>query len=316
MLGKRKDQKKSDDTLKSLQDAFNSDVPAELKNKLGKMLDGFRQDLNEHPYFENENRYWRPRWRWKFPFHLPLIRFLLLTGTGLACVTIAITLVIGNRTATWADVEEQFREIPYCAASVYAGSPYTSGHSKAQYWISSDGRARIHSGDNISFVNLDEGRRYFRTYNVKTRTKTTPDWFSKNFLRSHDRMRQLGKPTLKSIIEAMSGENIIETTSLVISNLEVSKDLLVFDAESFDTLWNIRIWALRESKLPIRILKRHRRYDRYVEFFFNYSKEQPKNFFDPDAFEDKIENPVYTEHDLKYMFLQDPGRQSLSTSDR
>ena len=37
---------------------------------------------------------------------------------------------------------------------------------------------------------------------------------------------------------------------------------------------------------------------------------------DPDAFEDKMKNPVYTEHDLKYMFLQDPGRQSFSASDR
>ena len=316
MIGKKKDQKKSDKTLKSLRDTFNTDVPVELKNKLGKMLDGFRQDLKEHPYFESKNRYWRPRWRWIFPFYLPLVRFMLLTGTGVACIAIAITLVIGNRTTTWAEVEEQFREIPYCVVSVYAGSPYTKGHGKAQYWISSDGRTRIHSGDNISFVDLDGDRRYSRTYNVKTRTKTTQDWFSKNFLRSHDRMKQIGKPTLKSIIEAMSGENIIETTSLVISDVEVSKDLLVFDAESFDTLWNIRVWALRESKLPIRILKWHRRYDRYVEFFFNYSKEQPEKFFDPDAFEDKMKNPVYTEHDLKYMFLQDPARQSFSASDR
>ena len=136
-------------------------------------------------------------------------------------------------------------------------------------------------------------------------------YISKNILRSFDRVKQIGRPTLKSIIEAMSGENVIDTTSLVVSDIGVSKDLLVFDAESFDTLWNIRVWALRESKLPIRILKWHRRYDRYEESLFNYSKEQPKAFFDPHAFKQKLVDPSYSAHDLKYMFLQDPGRQSF-----
>jgi hypothetical protein len=106
-------------------------------------------------------------------------------------------------------------------------------------------------------------------------------------------------------------ENIIDSTSLVISDAEVSKDLLLFDAKSYDNLYNIRVWALRESKLPIRILKWHRRYERYEEVLFNYSKEQPKEFLDPDAFAAKLKNPAYTEHQLKYMFFQDPRVQAF-----
>ena len=111
----------------------------------------------------------------------------------------------------------------------------------------------------------------------------------------------------------MTVENIIDATSLVISDAEVSRDLPVFDAESYDTLWNIRVWALRESRLPILMLKWHRRYERYEEVLFNYSKEQPKEFFDPDAFAAKLKDPAYTEHQLKYMFFQDPRVQAFPT---
>ncbi len=297
----------------TLKETFNTEVPVEIENTLRRMLNGFRQDLKEHPYLEGKRWKWFGR-RFLFPFHLPLVRFLLLTGMGVACAAVFITFIFDNQTTTWAEVEEQFHQIPYFSVSLYSGSPYTGGHHRVQYWMSRDGRTRIHSGDNISFVDLEGGRRRFRTYNVTTRGKSSPGHICKNILRSFDRVRQIGKPTIKSIIEAMSGENMIDTTSLVVSDVAVSKDLLIFDAESFDTLWNIRVWALRESKLPLRILKWHRRYDRYEEILFSYSKEQPKEFFDPDAIEEKIKDPAFTGHDLKYMFFEDPGRQSFSAS--
>ena len=307
----KKDNNRGHDVLDALQETFNSPVPEELEKKLRKTLDGFRQDLKEHPYLSNKKGSWRYRWRGIFPFSLPLVRFLLLTGTGAACIAMVMLLLFGNKSTTWADVEEHFRAIPFCALSVYFGSPYTSGNGKVQYWISSDGRARIHSGDKIAFVDLNGGRRYLRKFNVKTRRETGQGYICRNILQAFERVNRFEKPTLKSIIEAMTGENMIDATSLVVSDIEVSKDLLVFDAESYDTLWNIRVWAFRESKLPIRILKWHRRYDRYEEVLFSYSKEQPKEFFDPNAFEERLKDPASTEHDLKYMFLQGPWGQSF-----
>jgi len=307
----KKDNHRDHDVLDALQETFNAPVPDELEKKLRKTLDGFRQDLKEHPYVRDEKSRWRHRWRGIFPFSLPFVRFLLLTGTGAACIAMVMLLFFGNKSTTWADVEEHFRSIPFCAVSVYFGSPYIGGHGKARYWISSDGRARIHSGDKIAFVDLNDGRRYYRTFDVKTRRERAGGYIFKNILQVFEKVERFGKPTLESIIEAMTGENMIDATSLVVSGVDVSKDLLVFDAESYDTLWNIRVWALRESKLPIRILKWHRRYDRYEEVLFSYSKEQPKEFFDSNAFEERLKDPTSTERDLKYMFLQDHRGQSL-----
>jgi hypothetical protein len=310
---KKDKQKNNEDTLAALQETFNTEVPVGLEKNLRKMLKGFRQDLKEHPYFGKKGGAWHFIWRFLFPHKLPMVRFIFLTGTGAAFIAITMMLVFANKTTTWADVEEQFREIPYCSVSVYYGGKYTTdGYGKIQYWISSDGRIRIHCGDKICFTGLKGGEKYTRTFSLTTRRETAGFHIFKNVLRSFDRVQEIGKPTIKSMIEAMSGENMIETTSLVVSEPEVSKDLLVFDAESFDTLWNIRVWALRESKLPIRIRKWHRRYERYEDILFNYSVDQPDEFFDPDAFAEKLKDPAFDEHYLKYMFHQDPGRESLS----
>ena len=147
-----------------------------------------------------------------------------------------------------------------------------------QYWVGNGGKVRIHDGCTITFAKRDE---FIRTFDIKKRCESKPSWYAYSILRALNKSKNQGKTTLKSIIEAMTVEDVINATSIVISDAEVSRDLLVFDAESYDTLWFIRVWALRESKLPIRILKWHRRYDRYEEILFNYSKEQPADFFDP-----------------------------------
>ena len=312
----RKDNHKDrDDASNALEETFNASVPEELEKRLKKALCGFRQDLKEHPYLGSKEGRWRYRWRRIFPFHTAFIRFLSLQGVAAACIVVVMILFFSNKSTTWADVEDHFRAIPFCEISVYFGDPYSSGHGRVQYWMSSDGRVRIHSNDNVAFVDLNGGQRYLRTFNVKTRQEAAHGCIHKNILQVLEKAKRYGKPTLKSIIEAMTGENMIDTTNLLVSDVEVSKDLLVFDAESYDTLWNIRVWALRESKLPIRILKWRRRYDRYEELLFSYSREQPKEFFNPDAFEKRLKDPAFTEHELKYMSLRDPKILSISAQD-
>jgi len=296
-----------DDTMEALQETFNAGIPEKLEKKLRKMLDGFRRDLKVHPYVRNPKKYRFYKWREKLSSSRPLVRLLVLTGTAAACLVIVITLFFGNKSVTWADVEEQFRAIPACTVSIYVKQGFGAKPMHAQYWIGKGGQIRIHEENKITFAKQNE---FARTFNIKTRSEEKCSWTACSILRSLNKAEKLDETTLKSIIEAMTVENVIDATSIVISDEEVSKDLLVFDAESYDTLWFIRIWALRESKLPIRILKWHRRHDRYEEILFNYSKEQPQKFFDPDAFAEKLKDPALTEYDLKYLFLRDPGGKS------
>lgn len=300
-----------DDPMEALQETFNHDIPENLEKKLRTMLGGFRRDLKVHPYLHNPQQYRFYKWRENFSFSRPWLQFLALTGAAAVCLILVVTLFFGNESVTWADVEEQFRAIPACTVSVYVKQGWLDLPIHAQYWIGKGGSMRIHGGSKITFVKHND---FMRTFDIKTRTEEgKPCWFVDSFLRALYRAQDAGTPTLKSLIEAMTAEPMIDTTAMVISDEEVTKDLLVFDAESYDTLWVIRVWALRESKLPVRILKWHRRNDRYEEILFTYSKKQPKEFFDPDAFAEKLKDPTLTEYDLKYLFLQDPGGKSSPT---
>lgn len=134
-----------------------------------------------------------------------------------------------------------------------------------------------------------------------------------NFLRNFERARKDGSSDLRTIMAALTGAGLVDTTDLLISDAQVAKDLLVFDAPSSDRLWWLRAWALRESKLPIRILKWHQKNSRYIEMIFTYSQEQPAAFFDPDAFASVFEDPSVDSHLLLNMFLEDPGGRPFPT---
>jgi hypothetical protein len=306
------DKTNTDQTLDALHEIFNAEISEQLDGKLNKMLEGFQEDLREHPHFSGQP--WRRFLKWLgiFPFSIPMLRFLLLSGTGMACLAFIIVFLFGNKSPTWADVEEQFRTIPFCTVSLYYGGKYFGGYGKLQYWISSEGKVRVHFGDKVAFMDLNIERN-FRTFDVVNRNEGGYCHICKDVFYAWHKVKRFGGLTLTSLIESMTGEHFIEPNSIVISNTEFSKDLMIFDAESFDTLWNIRIWALRESKLPIRILKWHRRYDRYEEVLFSYSNSQPDEFFNADSFASKLRDPAYTEHDLKNMFLKSPMEQNFST---
>ena len=105
----------------------------------------------------------------------------------------------------------------------------------------------------------------------------------------------------------------------------VSRDIVVFDHEFYyaNTKYGrARVWALRKSRLPIRVVM-WAMHDDHInrrlvrspvwDMIFTYSKEQPKQFFDPEAFAAKLKDPVNSIESLMYMFHQYPGGDSMLT---
>ena len=310
MANKSNDKK---DTTRQIQQSILPEAPEVTRKKMRRMLAGFRQDLAAHPYLRgHQGPGYRIR-RFSLPFSHTRRQIILLIGTGLACLAILMTIVFFNHTPTWADVEEKFGIIDYCSVTVYMRhSPHNPSASPtvAQYWFDGDGRARIHIGNYVVFHS-----RYspIQSFDIKMRRRGFPMNPLGNFLRDFERTRRSGTSTLRSIMNALTGEGLINTTDLLISDANVAQDLLVFDAQTRDTLWWLRVWALRKSRLPIRILKWHKKNSRYVELIFTYSKEQPPEFFDPDAFAAVLDDPSVSSHRLMNFLLRDPGGQSFPT---
>jgi len=107
-----------------------------------------------------------------------------------------------------------------------------------------------------------------------------------------------------------------EVTPLINPDAVISQDVVVFDVEIPGSTEWVRIWALRESRLPVRI-KVWSPQDGYsTDAIFEYSRQQADEFFDPNAFENLLStNRGSSRVNLAYAFLKDPGGKRITPED-
>ena len=340
----KKDPMKNDGTWKAVHEAFNSDVPEHLEKELQKNLNAFRRDIKVHPYVRRPQPHGFRLWR-KFSFFSQLwFRPFLLAGMGLAVVVVIGFFVLGNKPPTWAEVQERFGSMPFFAASIYyrdglfRDEPIALYEPKiANLWAGHGHRVRMVSGSKVTF--FDKGE-ILKTFDLITRSEGYPDGSTYHFVTP---LRKSNTNVLDSfLVPFVSKESplksnlipeskykkwrtsgLVDTTSFVISDPVVSKDLVVFDIQRFFEKYKAsrtRVWALRESRLPIRVVvwlqgmwESARLNVPYLDVIFTYSKEQPKKFFDPEAFAAQLKDPSISVDSLMYLFHEDPGGDSIPT---
>ena len=344
MNAEKKDRTKKEGAWKAVHEAFNTEVPVHLENQLQNSLNAFRQDIREHPYVRRLERHGFPLRRNLVFFSRPWARPLLWAGMGLAFVLVVSFLILANRPPTWAQVQKRFGTMPFIAVKIYIRDIKIDGYplnplvepKLVEVWAGYGNRMRIRSGKTVTFA--DKGQ-ILNTFDLVTRSEANTDSvtyfmvnkFGKSDTISLDEMLRVENPLSPDEIpewfpkgffsKVWSSKN--DTTPLVISDPVVSKELVVFDHEfgyaGAKTL-KARVWALRESRLPIRVAIWLRDYDdrdyRLIrspvwDMIFNYSKEQPKEFFDPEAFAAKLKDPTISMQRLLYMFHQYHGSDSL-----
>jgi len=103
-----------------------------------------------------------------------------------------------------------------------------------------------------------------------------------------------------------------------ISKLAVAAALIILAVVVFDvdlpgsSEW-VRIWALRASRLPVRIRTWNPMEGATTDAVFEYSKGQADEFFDPNAFAAALQsNSASSRANIAYAFLQDPGGKSIT----
>jgi outer membrane lipoprotein-sorting protein len=299
----RKDNKRDIKALGTLSDAFNGDVSEELQERLRRRLDAFRQDLREHPYSRGKRFSGSSLWHQLGKDFLPFPRPLLLAGLGIACVAIAVFLPYGRNTPTWAEVAESFRKINSYYATFHIKSCDWCVPSRVEFWGGYGDRFRVLNESTVAFGKRGEN---LKAYNLKDRAEGKPDAAMQMVLRAIDDVEKTEAGLIEGFFEAHSDGEVVETTALVNPDPIFSKDLIVFDAKKSGGYFSIRLWALRESRLPVRILFRGQ-VGSYVDVIFMYSKLQPEKFFNPEAFETEMDKSYHLEDDLRYLFMEDPA---------
>ncbi|MEA3225456.1 MAG: hypothetical protein U9Q07_05855 [Planctomycetota bacterium] len=216
----------------------------------------------------------------------------------------------GGSTVAWADVVEKFRSMPFFSASIYFKEDVTSEPQQMELWMSRKGKIRMRIGTQVIFGN--QGK-VVEAFDIETRARVEPDERAVVFLR---RIGEADEFSLDSIIRVMFGGTMQDVTPLINPDAVISQDLVVFDVEIPGTPEWVRIWALRESRLPVRIRVWDPRDGDTTDAVFEYSKEQADEFFDPNAFEQFMSSGQATSRvSLAYVFLKDPGGKIIVPED-
>jgi len=332
---------------KAMHESLGSEVPENLEKQLKKALNFFRQDMQEHPYVRKLERHGFSLRRDLISFSRRWIRPILLAGTGLAASAVLGFIILGNNPPTWAQVQKRFGTMPFITAKIYIRDIKIDGYSLnplaepklIEVWAGYGNRMRIRSGSTITFA--DKGQ-ILNTFDLISRSETDTDSITYFIVNKFGKSDPISLDLMLRVENPLSPEEIPErfpkgffskewsysefgdTTPTVISDPVVSKELVVFDHEfGYAGAKNCkaRVWALRDSRLPIRVVIWLRDYDGdwklirspVWDMIFTYSKEQPKEFFNPRAFADKLSDRTNSTESLLYMFYQYPGGDSLST---
>ena len=209
----------------------------------------------------------------------------------------------------WADVAERFLTVPFFSVAIYIKEDAISEPQQMELWMSRTGQTRLRVGTHVIF---GSGGEVNRAFDINKRARTEADENAVMFLK---KIGQADEFSLESVIRVMFGGTMQEVTPLINPDAVISQDMVVFDVEIPETPEWVRIWALRESRLPVRIRVWDPRDGETTDAVFEYSKEQADELFDPDAFENFLETGrAGSRVNMAYAFLKDSGGKTITPS--
>lgn len=295
-----------EDMTTVLRDAFNEDIPEELEARMQGVLKGFREDLHSHAYIRAlEKR--RARARSRQWYSLTPGRVGTIAGAALVLVLFGL-FTLAHKTPTWAAVVERFKSVASFSATVYIKEDALGQPQQFELWMGRAGRLRLRVGEQVIF-----GRdgKVTRAFDVKSRREVEPERMAAELVQIFGASKDF---SLESIISNLGG-SLADTTPVVNPDAVISQDLVVFDVQSDRTPEWIRIWALRESRLPLHVRLWDPRDGDSADVFFSYARPQPDKFFDADTFAKRLAREPRGAANLAYAFLTDPGDHPISPQD-
>lgn len=222
-------------------------------------------------------------------FVLPNIRRFIMkspmTKFAVAAVVIIVVLIgvnpFGNSKTSvlWADVAEHFESVPFFNLTIYLGDETSAEAKKVNIWKSEDSRIRAHEENNVIYADFSNEKNSIVAFDRTTKEPVNTMGFISAILED---LCSDGRFSLDTIINRIPSEDGI--TSVDTAETAASKETIIFEIKHKSTPEWISIWALRSSKLPVRMCFHDPRYNVYGDFLFDYSQQKDAKFFDPKAF--------------------------------
>ena len=241
-------------------------------------------------------------------------RFMRLAAA--AVILLAMGTLIGQLGAmlsggsvAWADVTQRFQSVPFVYASIYVKADALARPQQFELWMGKGGHARMRVGDQVIF---GRGGQVTHAFDIRQRCEVEADGTAADIVRL---LATSDEFSLETVIRSLSAGKLVDVTPAVNAQAALGEDLAVFDAQSVISPGWVRIYALRESKLPVGLRIWDPAEGFSVDALITYAKEQPEVFFDAGAFALKLAETDNNETSLAYMFLKDPGGQVVTPRD-
>ncbi|MCF6283898.1 MAG: hypothetical protein L3K26_01720 [Candidatus Hydrogenedentes bacterium] len=220
---------------------------------------------------------------------------------------------------TWAEVVDSFGGVTSLAVTLFKSDHANSPTMRSDCWIGPGGRVRYQNEHMVIFGAPGEA---VTAFSVVTGERFNTDDMTPEELRDMDLSLALGlsrflgenETAYLEMFLSQFGEDGVVPAPELNAVPSVSRDLLVFDAgEEHVENW-MRVWALRESRLPVRVRTWDSGDGGSTETLFDYTSAQPEEAFDPDAYADALSKNNGTVN-RRFALLRDPAGQSITPAD-
>ncbi len=181
----------------------------------------------------------------------------------------------------WADVAERFESVPFFNVTMYVGwGPYSQDQKlefhKMETWKSENGQTRTHLRNEVIFAEFVDGNNVVVAFDSSTKQPLNADRMAKVTNSSGFPRAKKGEFSLYTLFPD-KGITPVET-----ADTAASKETVLFEVKHETA--QVSIWALRKSKLPMRVSVSDTKNKVYTDMLFNYSERKDAKFFDPNAF--------------------------------
>ncbi|MBP7049746.1 MAG: hypothetical protein KBE65_01890 [Phycisphaerae bacterium] len=188
--------------------------------------------------------------------------------------------VLGSSPVAWADITEHFESVPFFHLTLYIGHETSPETQKIEIWKSEGSRLRAHEGNKVFFADFTRKDQQIVVFDGTTRKSVEGGGNAPGFLAMLCKDGQFSLNTLTASFPS----GVKGITPVTTADTAASQETVLFEAKHETTPERLTIWALRESKLPIRMRFEDPRQQEFGDFFFDYSEKKALAFFDPNAF--------------------------------
>ncbi len=286
-----------------LKEAMNKDIPSQVEQRLRRRLAMFRRQLAASGP-ERQPPGFLARRRNRLGWVMAVV--VIFLGVGFYYIT-------SNPEPTWADVLERITTVSSLQATIYVRTGVSAPPGMLEVWMDYGGKLRLHAGNKVAFG--DNGR-FIEEIPIGPPTDPSLGLAiaeeTVQFLIT--KMGRMDTFSFDVLLRMFPDELSHLSNPLRLQEPTISRDIVLFDITSEDSPEWIRVWTLRESCLPIRVLHWDPRSAQTTDVLLSYGNRQSPEFYDPIEFKKQIAACVKPA-DRAYALIQDRAGRPMTPMD-